>query len=125
MCCAVVSVLLSEVQVSATSPQYRAAQDLGCVEIAGKEFKAGCVKKTREKERAAEDRVGWREGGMDRGEEGLRREGMLRGWAGGVLERTKKMKITHLEQSLLNYSTHILPPLGYVGVELVQIGGER
>lgn len=37
----------------------------------------------------------------------------------------KKKKITHLEQSLLNYSTHILPPLGYVGVELVQIGGER
>lgn len=39
--------------------------------------------------------------------------------------RTKKMKITHLEQSLLNYSTHILSPLGDVGVELVQIGGER
>lgn len=84
MCCAVVSVLLSEVQVSATSPQYRAVQDLGCVEIAGKEFKAGCVKKTREKERAAEDRVGWREGGMDRGEEGLRGGGHAAGvgWGG-------------------------------------------
>lgn len=47
------------------------------------------------------------------------------GWRQLKLERTKKMKITHLEQSLLNYSTHILPPLGDVGVELVQIGGER
>lgn len=36
-----------------------------------------------------------------------------------------KMKITHLEQSLLNYSPHVLPPLGDVGVELVQIRGER
>lgn len=35
------------------------------------------------------------------------------------------MKITHLEQSLLNYSPHILSPLGYVRVELVQIRGER
>lgn len=39
--------------------------------------------------------------------------------------RTKKMKITHLEQSLLNYSPHILSPFGYVRVELVQIRGER
>lgn len=68
-----------------------------------------------QRERAAEDRVG----GMDQGEEGLRGAGHAAG--GGA----KKMKITHLEQSLLNYSTHILPPLGYVGVELVQIGGER
>lgn len=37
----------------------------------------------------------------------------------------EKMKITHLEQSLLNYSPHILSPLGYVRVELVQIRGER
>lgn len=40
-------------------------------------------------------------------------------------ERTKKMKITHLEQSFLNYSPHILPPLRYVRVELIQIWGER
>jgi len=39
--------------------------------------------------------------------------------------RKEKMKITHLEQSLLNYSPHVLSPLGYVGVELVQIRGER
>lgn len=36
-----------------------------------------------------------------------------------------EMKITHLEQSLLNYPPHILSPLGYVRVELVQIRGER
>lgn len=39
--------------------------------------------------------------------------------------RTVEMKITHLEQSLLNYSPHILPPLRDVGVKLVQIRGER
>lgn len=60
------------------------------------------MKKTGEK--AAEDREG----------DGRERVG-----------KTKKMKFTHLEQSLLNYSTHILSPLGDVGVELVQIGGER
>jgi len=45
----------------------------------------------------------------------------------GMDEGQKKrgIKFTHLEQSLLNYSPHILPPLGYVGVELVQIRGER
>lgn len=39
--------------------------------------------------------------------------------------RTEKMKITHLEQSLLNYSPHVLSPFGYIRVELVQIRGER
>lgn len=55
-----------------------------------------------------------REGAEDRRKDGRKGEG-----------GTEKMKITHLEQSLLNYSPHILPPLGYVGVELVQIRGER
>lgn len=40
-------------------------------------------------------------------------------------KKKDKMKITHLEQSLLNYPPHVLPPLGDVGVELVQIRGER
>lgn len=40
-------------------------------------------------------------------------------------KKKDQMKITHLEQSLLNYSPHVLPPLGDVGVELVQIRGER
>ncbi len=55
-----------------------------------------------------------RYGAENRQKDGRRREG-----------RTGKMKITHLEQSLLNYSPHILSPFGYVGVELVQIRGER
>lgn len=47
-------------------------------------------------------------------------------WKGRKREGSReKMKITHLEQSLLNYSPHILSPLGYVRVELVQIRGER
>ena len=55
-----------------------------------------------------------KKGVEDRWKDGRKREG-----------RTEKMKITHLEQSLLNYSPHIVSPLGYVGVELVQIRGER
>lgn len=51
---------------------------------------------------------------IERQNDGRKREG-----------RMEKMKITHLKQSLLNYSPHILSPLGYVGVELVQIRGER
>lgn len=51
-------------------------------------------------------------------------DGEMEKWKDGR-EGREKMKITHLEQSLLNYSPHILPPLGYVGVELVQIRGER
>lgn len=53
-------------------------------------------------------------------------DGEMEGWKGRKREGSReKMKITHLEQSLLNYSPHILSPLGYVRVELVQIRGER
>lgn len=105
-----VSLLLSDVQVCSKKPTVMCSTSSGMKwKLLGRNLKQD-VEKRPARERAAEDG---------------RRRNYAGGWRQLRLERTKKMKITHLEQSLLNYSTHILSPLGYVGVELVQIGGER